>query len=169
MSGDTAESKSGWSTPATDIGVWQGLDGINIGVTAGARSGPAVGDTVIRLYSDSFDGVNSRDQSDTLCSHRERLAMKRLATFDQHKSRLTEAKRIQDRETAVALRDHAFDYYDRRYLFDTQTDLSTLEREVGDVVTLEHAMVPGGSMRCEIVRQVVDAEQGLIRYRLREM
>ena len=93
----------------------------------------------------------------------------RLATFYQHRSKLTEAKRIQDRETAVALRDHVFDYYNRRHLFDTQTNLSTLEREVGDVVTIEHAMVPGGSMRCETVRQEIDVEQGLVRYRLREM
>ncbi len=119
------------------------------------------------VFGAMLDGVNSHDQSDTIRNHRERLAMERLATFGQRRSRLIEAKRIQDRETAVALRDHAFDYCDRRQLFGTQMDLSTLER---DVVTLEHAMVPGGgSMRSEIVRQDVDVAQGPIWYRLREV
>ena len=140
------------------------LDPVNL-----PDSEPEADDVIWKLWSDSHDGASTRDQVETVRANRERLSMKRLAMFDRATTKLIEARRIQDRETAVALRDHTFDYYDRRYLFDTQTDLSTLEREVGDVVTLEHAMVPGDSMRCEIVRQEIDVEQGLIRYRLREM
>jgi hypothetical protein len=66
---------------------------------------------------------------------------------------------VNELRRAGALRDHTFDYYDRRCIIDTQTDLSTLAREVGDVVTIEHALVPGGSMRCEIVKQEIDVDQ----------
>ena len=107
-----------------------------------------------------------RDQAKTIGANRERTSMKRVATLGQARTLTHESQIIQDRETAIALRDHLFDQTGRRWVFETQTDFSTWDREVGDFVTLSHDMVPGGSMVCEIVEQRPDFARGVIGYRL---
>ena len=130
---------------------------------------PAIGDVVWRLISDSSDGLGVRDQTRMRGPSRERQSMVRLATRGQVATKIVESKRIQDRETAVALRDALFDYYRRRYVAGLDGDLSELGIEPGDVVDVESADVPGGVMRGEIVGETIRIEECTLGVSVREV
>ena len=144
-------------------------DGDWITIPASSSSVPSAGEAIWKLTSTSSDGAGVRDQALTVGADRERRAMVRLATTGTPRVRSVDAARIRERETAVALRDHLFDLSARRYVIDVTTDFSTVDHEVGDAVTLEHELVPGGSLRVELLRQELDLENGVIRWRGREL
>ena len=106
-----------------------------------------------RLISDSDDGLGTREQTRLVNSDRERWSMQRLATVVQVQVRdeVIEARRIQDQATAAALRDHVFDYHGPPYEGIARTNWRTFGNEVGDVVTIEHDVAPGGSIEEETV------------------
>ena len=155
-----------WPGGAGEVYVYTGsgyldIDALNIP----SAPDPAAGDVIWRVISDSDDGTGVRDQHYTLRDNRERIAMRRLATLGQARTLVVEAREVQDRETAVALRNELFDMGWRRTVVETQTSLVTIDRMPGDVVTISDDGVPGGSMRGEIVEQRISA-RGVINYRV---
>ena len=130
---------------------------------------PQAGDKIWMLYGSSNDGEFERDQIRTVYDNRERRALVRLAASGNERLLSLESRCIQERETAVALRNQLFDSNGRRYLVELTTDLSTVGTEISDAVAVEHDLVPGGGMTCEVLRQDVDIEHGVIRYLLQEL
>ncbi len=127
------------------------------------------GDIVYRLISDSDDGTGTRDQHHYLRDDRERWSMARVAQYGKANNLTIEAPLIQDRATAVELRNKLFDHHQRGYIWSVATDLSKIAYEIGDQVVLSHEIVPGGTMTCEIISQNIDVARGRIDWTLREI
>jgi len=147
----------------TTVTIFRKLDDINLTTHETMEAG----DVIWSLASASNDGTGARDEGNYLRSSRERRAMLRLARYKVVRTLPFDAPYLRDWQTAVFLRNHLFDAHDRAWLVTLTTDLSTLALDVGDHVTIEHDLLPGGTLSGEIIRQSVDVNAGEIEYVVR--
>ena len=59
------------------------------------------------------------------------------------------------------------DTANRSWVITMTTDLSTIALDVGDHVTVQHDLMPNGSLTGEIIRQAADVNAGEIEYVVR--
>lgn len=147
----------------TTVTIFRSLDQINLTTLETMQPG----DLIWSIASSSNDGSGIRDEGNTLYHARERKALFRMVRHNLVRTLQFDAPYVRDRQTAVLLRNHLFDAHDRAWLATVTTDLSTLALDVGDYVTIEHDLVPDGTMTGEIVRQSVDVMKGEIEYVVR--
>ena len=153
-----------FQTPTgTTATIFRQLDSLNLTTEKSMQPG----DLIWVLASSSDDGTGAPDEGHCIRRARERATMFRLARYQLERTLSFDAPYIRDARTARALRNRLFDAHDRGWLITLTTDLSTLALDVGDQVTVEHDVVPHGSMSGEIIRQSIDIAAGRIEYVIR--
>jgi hypothetical protein len=147
----------------TTVTIFRSLDPINLTTHETMEQD----DLIWRITSSSDDGTGARDEANTLYHGRERKAMLRIARYNLVRTVSFDAPCVRNRQTALFLRNHLFDAHDRAWLITVTTDLSTIALDVGDHVTIQHDLVPGGSLTGEIIKQAADVNAGEIEYVVR--